>query len=1043
MKNIHKLIEHLVNNWINNLSEALAPRVKQQLMDKFKQEADDFDVKIDDKQLSDYIDYFDSRLKNNPKVTEKDLTKYPLKALIKLVSAYKGSSKEEDDEDVSNIPDVVYNENGVIIYSGHNEENCLKFGKGEQWCITRGSFGNYRYDSNRKNPTFYLVKDTNLPNNDRKSFFVVVVGSDNTYKVSDRSNNDVGGRQTEWNRWEPWSFVEQNFPSVQGLQRIFRYVPIGKVELSTRKYANQAIDIDEWEVAPPDFKERYLIIRKSKKLFNDISNEKFVQTVLPDNQDMATIVAKNYGMIDIDTLLKEFDSFSNQNQKSIIANTRRHTKLPLSILNSRAYPFSAKKAVVRGELLDVPGDERYYVSKDDKAIIKLKFSGDDMTMGLFTEKEAYPNVKINTRTSSVLRNLPKFDEIPFETLLKLTKDNLLPKDTVDDVLTKSKEEDSKSAIITANTDEGEIILDTNTFKAYKPENGEYTSIPFEDDSVQNILKSDTVGSGIQDGIIRIISSFKTIPSSIPMSTIVSIVRQTPAEKRVIRKEDKSFIIVPSNTGNELNLWNTDNPLDRSSVAFNYRDDGRFGSSKIADQEIWSSYFNYLRSQNLAYDSTQFLNLAGSSYHAGAKFLAANPPLTADNIYKPVQYEGTWFIINQNNPSESRKLSSQTGNLLKANLTPAKVSIILGTRPPTGAVRGTRTPTATATPPPSAAPAGATNAAVQNMINGAGLTRGFLSLPVAFRNRILGGSVVNVNASRTARDRQNKLGNRGRVIGAVSAGNDHMVIIQMGNNTFAQASFQPDARHFIITPTRALNMGRVGNFIDFISNNANLTESQKEALTRIALGAATKEELAEIKAKYQKKPYKDLEVTNEYIIREFDENIDPIELKWHRDNEDRIVEIVGNTDWKVQLENQLPISINQPISIPKGEWHRVIKGTGKLTLKIIKEESTQYTFAGVLITNTSSEDGRPQKDILSDIRSITGVTIVTSKDYDTSGETSAFNNPNYYSIIKVKVDPHPYPTGFTSENLQDMLKEIRTIKGVKNFKLNQAVEKTTV
>ena len=41
----------------------------------------------------------------------------------------------------------------------------------------------------------------------------------------------------------------------------------------------------------------------------------------------------------------------------------------------------------------------------------------------------------------------------------------------------------------------------------------------------------------------------------------------------------------------------------------------------------------------------------------------------------------------------------------------------------------------------------------------------------------------------------------------------LVIIQMGNNIFAQASFQPDARHYIITPTRALNMGRVGNFVD--------------------------------------------------------------------------------------------------------------------------------------------------------------------------------------------------------------------------------------
>ena len=1033
MSNIHKLIEHLVNNWSNNLSEALAPRVKQQLMDKFKQEADDFDIKIDDKQLSDYIDYFDARLKNNPKVTEKDLAKYPLKTLIKLVSAYKGSSKEEEDEDTSNIPDVVYNENGLIIYSGHNEENCLKFGRGEQWCITRGSFGNYRYDSNRKNPTFYLVKDTNLPNSDRKSFFVVVVGSDNTYKVSDRSNNDVGGRGTEWNRWEPWSFVEQNFPSVQGLERIFRYVPVSKVELSTRQYANMAITVEEWEVAPPDFKERYLIIRKGKTLFSDISNEKFVKTILPDNQDMATIVAKNYGMIDINTLLQEFDSFSNQNQKSIIANARRFSKVSTDTLKSRSVPFSAKKAVVKGELLNIPSDERYYVSNDDKAIIKLKFSGDDVSMGLFTEKETYPNVKVNSRTSSILRSLPRFDEMPFDALLKLTKDDLLPKDTVTKVIDKSKEEDSKSAIITANTDEGEIVLDTNTFKAYKSENGEYTPVPFEDDSVQNILKSDTVGGGIQDGIIRIVSTFDSIPPSVlPMSTITSIVKQTPPEKRIVRKGDESFIVIPSNTGNELNLWNTNNPLDRSSVAFNYRDDGRFGSGKMANQEIWSEYFNYLRSQNLAYNSAQFIALAGSQYYAGQKFLAANPPLSADNIYRPAQYEGTWYIINQNNPSESRKLSPQTGNLLKANLTSAKVSTILGTRPPAGAVRGTRTPAAAAATPPAAT--AQPNDAVRQVIIGAGLAQGFTALPDSLKSRILSGTVVANDNGVAGRNRA--LGDRGQVTRIISAGQSRMYIIRLASGTMiGQASFQPEARHYIITTNTAFNMGRVGNFIDTLTAR-NLRET--EDIVRIAVGALTREEIEEMKAKT--KPYKDLEVTNEYIIREFDENIDPIELKWHRDNENRIVEIVGKTDWKLQLENQLPVSINQPISIPKGEWHRVIKGNGKLTLKIIKEESTQYNVEGLLLTNT---EDRPQKDILSDIRSLPGITIVSSKDYDLSGESSAFSNPNYYTILKIKVDPHPYPNGFKDEDLQQLFTDIRAIKGVRNFKLNKSVEKKTV
>jgi hypothetical protein len=83
------------------------------------------------------------------------------------------------------------------------------------------------------------------------------------------------------------------------------------------------------------------------------------------------------------------------------------------------------------------------------------------------------------------------------------------------------------------------------------------------------------------------------------------------------------------------------------------------------------------------------------------------------------------------------------------------------------------------------------------------------------------------------------------------------------------------------------------------------------------------------------PYTDIEVTDTYIIREFNENIDPIELMWHRDNEDRTLEILGETNWRIQLDNKLPILLENHIFISKHEWHRVIKGTGTLKLKIYK------------------------------------------------------------------------------------------------------------
>jgi hypothetical protein len=106
--------------------------------------------------------------------------------------------------------------------------------------------------------------------------------------------------------------------------------------------------------------------------------------------------------------------------------------------------------------------------------------------------------------------------------------------------------------------------------------------------------------------------------------------------------------------------------------------------------------------------------------------------------------------------------------------------------------------------------------------------------------------------------------------------------------------------------------------------------------------------------------------------------------------------------------------------------------------ILKEESIQYNLEGYLYTNTEE---RPQKDILSDIRSLPGITIVSSKDINQ--DDSAFNNPNYGTVLKVKIDPHPYTSGFKDEDLQNLLKDIRKIQGVRNFKLSTPVEKKTV
>lgn len=80
---------------------------------------------------------------------------------------------------------------------------------------------------------------------------------------------------------------------------------------------------------------------------------------------------------------------------------------------------------------------------------------------------------------------------------------------------------------------------------------------------------------------------------------------------------------------------------------------------------------------------------------------------------------------------------------------------------------------------------------------------------------------------------------------------------------------------------------------------------------------------------------DENIIDGYHVRKFSESVGDSELVWHRDKEDRIVESVGDTDWMIQIDNNLPKPLTERTLIPKGVYHRVIKGSGDLTVKVKK------------------------------------------------------------------------------------------------------------
>lgn len=81
------------------------------------------------------------------------------------------------------------------------------------------------------------------------------------------------------------------------------------------------------------------------------------------------------------------------------------------------------------------------------------------------------------------------------------------------------------------------------------------------------------------------------------------------------------------------------------------------------------------------------------------------------------------------------------------------------------------------------------------------------------------------------------------------------------------------------------------------------------------------------------PFKQRKVSNDKVIRTFSQDTPSEEFKWHRDAENRIIRPLQETDWKIQLDNQLPVVIKGLMEIPAGIYHRVIKGTGNLHLEI--------------------------------------------------------------------------------------------------------------
>ena len=85
------------------------------------------------------------------------------------------------------------------------------------------------------------------------------------------------------------------------------------------------------------------------------------------------------------------------------------------------------------------------------------------------------------------------------------------------------------------------------------------------------------------------------------------------------------------------------------------------------------------------------------------------------------------------------------------------------------------------------------------------------------------------------------------------------------------------------------------------------------------------------------PFTERHIKGNSFLREFRSSVDSEELVWHQDREDRVVKVVESGGWMLQMDNNLPVLLEEGESynIPSLSFHRVIKGSGDL--KIIVEK----------------------------------------------------------------------------------------------------------
>ncbi len=856
-----KLIKHIIYS-LYPLIEAYSPKVMQQLMDKFKNEIEDFEIEdVTDEQIETYIKRFD-QIKNSPKIKEKDLFNYTLPDLIRLITS---SPLKGDEKPIGAPEDIVYTDDELEIYDASNEDRCIALkshdpsGRQESWCIGRGSFASHRFNERRGYPSYYYFIDVekfdrvagDTGNRDfADSFFVISVNNRGKYVYTDRTNSPNYSSDSEW------SEIESRFPILRGknLKDKIRYIPLSDEEKLNQKYKNTSAPIRDFRKFSFNLKKQYLVARKDQdRLFRDMDQDEFAGKILPQYKELMDFVSVTPGIINTMVLLKNLENYKNNNVKSIVSNIREGD-LGLDVLEPDVLPWEVRKLLVKfnkkafeGRFSRSISSDKYdfYVSKDQKYIFLLSMdspspydtekSSAPMKLQAWSEFDRFQNVKITPRTEKYIEDLDLSKYPPAPILSMVTKGELKV-ELVKDQLEKIKKGETKK-ISYKKVGEKDYFANFQDLSSFTIEKGRIKALDFNSDEVQEVFAEEAA-----KGAIQVLTIKQNLPETIDINQFKSTLNNLSIEDRTIQdpeNEEKSSIVFVDEEGINLIYSNPDNistPRLFSTRWKNNKVIDTYGNTTPSN-ETYQKYFEYLRNTNQFFsDNIMMEYILGNSRYWGVskaklRWAANNPPLSPDSAYVVILSEdGEALVINKAEPRNSKKVSNKSGKLIKLNLPISKAIELAGDAITATPARRGRT-AGTTTVDRNAPLPELQGDTVQSTLEAIGLS--WNSFPDKLKRKLHFNVIArSPYQNRGATRRKNMLGYAATIRNYYTAGDiegrqrNAIYIIQIGAAVFASIVMQPGNNHYVVTTNNVIKLSSPSQLRDKLRELDILTEIKK-------------------------------------------------------------------------------------------------------------------------------------------------------------------------------------------------------------------------